>query len=99
MEAIMGVLLWIVTGLAAVAIVRWTVHVIERNPWNPAIGTSLLGAVLGGFAVDLVMRGDSVMNFRGPTLVGAVAGALLFLGVSYLVGGSPGPSRPSRRHV
>jgi hypothetical protein len=80
----MGLLLWVAAGLALVGLIRAATRLVNRPRWKPSLAVALIGAVGGGYVVDLLLRGDSVIHFRGPTFAGAVAGTLLLLGASYV---------------
>ncbi len=81
----MGFIVWIVVGIITAAAIRVVAGTQRRASWRPNTTVALLGAIAGGYFADLVYRGDSVANFRGPTVIGALVGALLFLAVAYLV--------------
>jgi hypothetical protein len=80
----MGVLAWLVTG----TIVAVAVRAAAGARLIPAGSGSLLagaaGGLLGGFISDLTIRGDSVMNFRGPTLIGAIVGSTILVALVYV---------------
>ena len=84
----MGALVWVFVaiGVAVASRVLWR-YVPGDRP-APSMAAAILGGVLGGFVHDLILRGDSVMNFRGPTVIGAVVGAVILLGVAVLIGWS-----------
>ena len=78
----MGVLAWIAVGIIMPILGRLVTRGVEV-PSKPGLGAGELGAILGGFFVDLTLRGDSVMHFNGLTLIGAIVGALITLGIGY----------------
>lgn len=79
----MGVLSWIAAGIIMPILARLAARSIHWSGRQPGLGAGELGAILGGFFVDLTLRGDSVMHFNGLTLVGAIVGALITLGIGY----------------
>lgn len=89
----MGFLAWLATGvvLAIVARLIGQSRLLPNGAPNGAAGP--LGAVLGGFIADLVLRGDSVMNFRGPTLIGAVIGGIVMIVIFSIAGLRPANGR------
>jgi uncharacterized membrane protein YeaQ/YmgE (transglycosylase-associated protein family) len=95
----MGVIAWLLTGLLITAAARVLVRHVQGVRGTPTIGMGMLGAVLGGFGADLARVGDSVMAFRGPTLIGAAIGSILLLFLAYRLGwnaqDTPPPHRPA----
>jgi uncharacterized membrane protein YeaQ/YmgE (transglycosylase-associated protein family) len=81
----MGIALWTLTGIVVWAQARLIVALQPERHWGPSVGLALLGAIIGGFLSDLIVHGDSVMNFRGPTLIGAIVGAIVALAGSFLL--------------
>lgn len=79
----MGVLSWIAVGIIMPIIGRLATRSVDWSGHKPGLGAGELGAILGGFFVDLVVRGDSVVHFNGLTLIGAIVGALITLGIGY----------------
>ena len=81
----MGLMLWIVVG-TSIAVVGKVAASSPRWPFgSPSLLVTLGGAVVGGFLVDLAVRGDSVMHFKGPTLIGAIVGSLVVWALASLV--------------
>lgn len=75
----MGFLIWLGAGLVVWAAVRLLLGRPGADTRAPGLTTSLLAAILGGYLGDLMLRGDSVLHFRGPTLIGAVMGVLVLM--------------------
>ena len=67
----MGFLIWLGAGVAFWAAARLLLGRTGVGP-APGLAASVLAAVMGGYIGDLMLRGDSVLHFRGPTLLGAV---------------------------
>lgn len=89
----MGFLIWMFAAILLWALARLFIWVRPHDGWTPNVGLALLGGVLGGFVFDLGLRGDSAMNFRGPTLIGAVVGTLALLIVSLVFARTPAAPR------
>ncbi len=90
----MGALAWSAIGFLMVYVARYAVHRLRLDGGMPSLGAGWVGAVLGGFLADLSLAGDSVMNFRGPTVLGAVIGATILIAITYRMGWTT----RSRRH-
>jgi hypothetical protein len=54
--------------------------------WPSADHGRARGLHAGGFVHDLTIRGDSVVDLKGPTLIGATIGSMLVLAAAYAVG-------------
>jgi uncharacterized membrane protein YeaQ/YmgE (transglycosylase-associated protein family) len=81
----MGVFVWIAVGLISALLLRLALRLSHHAGWKPNLGLAVLGAVLGGFAIDLTVRGDSVVHFRGPSFAGAVIGTVVILAISFAI--------------
>lgn len=82
----MGVLVWLLVAIIVAVASRVLWRYVPGDRPAPSMAAAILGGILGGFVHDLILRGDSVMNFRGPTVIGAVVGAVLLLVVAALIG-------------
>ena len=71
----MGILAWLIIGGVAGYVAGRQLS--ADGTAGGGVVPGILGAALGGFLVDLMLRGDSVMNFNAVTLIGAVVGAVL----------------------
>ncbi|HEX5013260.1 MAG TPA: hypothetical protein VFV72_03800 [Candidatus Limnocylindrales bacterium] len=83
----MGFAAWILTGIVVGGIAK----LLARSPLlegaTPSLIVSTLAALLGGFVADLFIHGDAaVANFRGPSVIGAVAGSLVALAITIAIG-------------
>jgi uncharacterized membrane protein YeaQ/YmgE (transglycosylase-associated protein family) len=96
----MGLLVWLSVGmlLAVIgkALARWDLTgPVSLGP--PSLLAAVGGAVLGGFLVDMTVRGDSVTHLNPVTVVGAVVGTLLVLILAELLRSRP--ETTDRRHA
>lgn len=81
----MGILTWIIFGIIAGGLAKLIMP--GRDPGG-CIVTMLLGvagAFLGGFLYSQFLGGSSYMQFNVPSLITAIIGALLILGIYRLV--------------
>lgn len=69
----MGIIGWLILGLAAGAIARLLVPGRDPMGWGGTLLLGMAGALLGGFLADLLFADDSV------GLVGSVIGAIIVL--------------------
>lgn len=90
----MGALAWSAIGFLAVYLARSAVRRLQLEGGMPSLGAGWVGAVVGGFLADLSLAGDSVMNFQGPTVLGAAIGAVVLIAITYRAGWTT----TSRRH-
>ena len=79
----MGIIMWIVIGITLAVIGK---AIARARQWTtePSLLVGIGAAVLGGFLVDIAVRGDSVIHFKGPTLIGAVTATVIVFGLSHL---------------
>lgn len=80
-DAVMGILSWILFGLLAGAIAK---VVMPGRDGGGLIGTVLLGvggAFLGGFLYETFLGGSSYMTFSIQSMITAVIGAFVLLGL------------------
>ena len=77
----MGFLAWFTIGCIVAAAVHAAGPTRLAPRGAPTFVAATLGAVIGGFVADVMLRGDSVMNFHGPTAIGALAGAIVMIGL------------------
>lgn len=87
----MGILSWILFGLAAGAVARLFVRGTGGIGCLGTLAVGIVGALIGGFVGEIVL--DEEVRFRwdlGPFLL-AVLGAVAFLLVLRAVGGHRGP--------
>ena len=82
----MGALAWSAVGLLTVFAARGVIHRFHLSGGMPPLSAGWIGGVLGGFLADMSLIGDSVLHFRGPTVLGAVLGAAVLITITYLVG-------------
>ena len=72
----MGLIIWLLTGLAAGAVAKQITPQEEKPGWVSSLVVGLIGAMLGGFVFGLV-------GIRATGLIGgflfALAGSVLFL--------------------
>lgn len=80
----MGAFVWLAVGILVAILLREVARRLGSSI-RPSAIAAVVGALVGGFAGDLLLRGDSVGEFRGPTTVGAVVGAALLVGVVYFI--------------
>ena len=82
----MTILLWIVMGLVA----GWLAGLIMRGGGYGLIGDILLGivgAIVGGGLAGLVPGQDIMLGFNLPSLLIAVLGAVVLIGLPRLIAG------------
>lgn len=72
----MGLIVWLLTGLAAGAVAKKISPQKERPGWVSSLIVGLIGAVLGGFVFGLI--GIKATSLLGGFLF-AVVGSVLFL--------------------
>lgn len=81
----MNILVWIIFGIIAGGLAKLIMP--GRDPGG-CIVTMLLGvagAFLGGFLYSLALGGSSYMQFNVPSLITAIIGALIILGIYRLI--------------
>jgi uncharacterized membrane protein YeaQ/YmgE (transglycosylase-associated protein family) len=81
----MGILTWIIFGLIAGGLAKLIMP--GRDPGG-CIVTMLIGvagALLGGFLYDRFLGGSGVMQFSVGSLIVAIIGALIILGLYRLI--------------
>lgn len=75
----MGILAWIIVGLAAGAIANVVYPGGSKGGWMGAMALGILGAIVGSLLAGLFTGQDLVTGFNVTTLVVAALGALLLL--------------------
>jgi len=82
----MNILAWIVLGLVA----GWLAGMIMRGGGYGLIGDivlGILGALIGGWVTGLIMGQDVMIGFNLPSLLIAVLGAVILIGISRMLTG------------
>jgi uncharacterized membrane protein YeaQ/YmgE (transglycosylase-associated protein family) len=82
----MSIIAWIVLGLVA----GWLAGMIMRGGGYGIIGDIVLGvigALIGGWITGLVTGQDVTLGFNLPSLLIAVLGAVVLIGISRLLTG------------
>lgn len=82
----MGFLAWLVIGIVAALAARKLLTLVLPDRAAVPVAAVPVGSVIGGFVHDLILRGDSVMNFRGPTVLGAIVGSLVMIAILVAMG-------------
>ena len=82
----MGFLVWLIAGVLVGVVVRQAVRIRRPERGSPPLSAGAVGGLVGGYIADLVLKGDAVAHFRGPSVIGAIIGALILLGLFALVG-------------
>ncbi len=82
----MGFLVWLVIGVVAALVTRRLLTLASPSRAAVPIAAVPVGSVIGGFVHDMILRGDSVMNFRGPTVLGAIIGSLVMIAILVAMG-------------
>ncbi len=72
----MGIIIWLLTGLAAGAVAKQITPQQEKPGWVSSLVVGLIGAMLGGFVFGLV--GIKATSMIGGFLF-ALVGSVLFL--------------------
>jgi uncharacterized membrane protein YeaQ/YmgE (transglycosylase-associated protein family) len=81
-----SILLWIVLGLVA----GWLAGLLMRGGGYGIVGDivlGILGAIIGGWLTSVVTGQDIMLGFNLPSLLIAVLGAVVLIGISRLVTG------------
>jgi uncharacterized membrane protein YeaQ/YmgE (transglycosylase-associated protein family) len=82
----MTILAWIVLGLVA----GWLAGLLMRGGGYGVIGDiilGILGAIVGGWVTSMITRTDVTLGFDLPSLLVAVLGAVILIGLSRLFSG------------
>ena len=82
----MTIIAWIVLGLVA----GWLAGMIMRGGGYGLIGDiilGILGAIIGGWLWGLITHEDVMLGFNLPSLLIAVLGAVVLIGISRLFSG------------
>jgi uncharacterized membrane protein YeaQ/YmgE (transglycosylase-associated protein family) len=80
------IIAWIVLGLVA----GWLAGMIMRGGGYGLIGDiilGILGAIIGGWLWGLITHEDVMLGFNLPSLLIAVLGAVVLIGISRLFSG------------
>jgi uncharacterized membrane protein YeaQ/YmgE (transglycosylase-associated protein family) len=83
----MSILAWIVLGLVA----GWLAGMIMSGSGYGIIGDivlGILGAMVGGWVTSLLLHEDVTMGLNLPSVLIAVIGAIVLIGISRLFRGS-----------
>jgi uncharacterized membrane protein YeaQ/YmgE (transglycosylase-associated protein family) len=83
---VMGFLVWLIAGVLVGVVVRQAVRIRKPDGHSAPLSAGAVGGLVGGYIADLFHKGDAVAHFRGPSVIGAIIGALILLGVFVLVG-------------
>jgi uncharacterized membrane protein YeaQ/YmgE (transglycosylase-associated protein family) len=88
----MTILAWIILGLVA----GWLAGMIMSGGGYGVIGDivlGILGAIIGGWLASLLLHEDVTIGLNLPSVLIAVIGAIVLIGVSRLFTGRPvGPT-------
>jgi uncharacterized membrane protein YeaQ/YmgE (transglycosylase-associated protein family) len=82
----MSIIAWIVLGLVA----GWLAGMVMRGGGYGILGDmilGILGALIGGWVWGLITRQDVTLGFNLPSLLIAVVGAVVLIGLSRLLTG------------
>jgi uncharacterized membrane protein YeaQ/YmgE (transglycosylase-associated protein family) len=82
----MNILAWIVLGMVA----GWLAGMIMRGGGYGLIGDiilGILGALIGGWLTGVVTGQDVMLGFNLPSLLIAVVGAVILIGLSRMLTG------------
>ena len=82
----MSIIAWIVLGLVA----GWLAGMVMRGGGYGIVGDivlGILGALIGGWVTGMVTGQDVTLGFNLPSLLIAVLGAVVLIGLSRLVTG------------
>jgi uncharacterized membrane protein YeaQ/YmgE (transglycosylase-associated protein family) len=82
----MSIIAWIVLGLVA----GWLAGMVMRGGGYGIIGDivlGILGALIGGWLWGVLTQSDVTMGFNLPSLLIAVLGAVVLIGLSRLFSG------------
>ncbi len=82
----MSIIAWIVLGLVA----GWLAGMVMRGGGYGIVGDivlGILGALIGGWVTGMVTSQDVTLSFNLPSLLIAVLGAIILIGVSRLITG------------
>jgi uncharacterized membrane protein YeaQ/YmgE (transglycosylase-associated protein family) len=80
----MSIIAWIVLGLVA----GWLAGLVMRGGGYGIVGDivlGILGALIGGWITGMVSGQDVTLGFNLPSLLIAVLGAIVLIGLSRLV--------------
>ena len=81
----MGILSWIVFGALAGWVASLIMGTNQRQGCLGNIIVGIVGALLGGFLIDLLGRGGANFAFNIRSFIVAVVGAVLLLGIVRMV--------------
>lgn len=82
----MGFMVWLVIGIVVAFAARRLLTLVLPNRAAVPVAGVPVGSVIGGFVHDIILRGDSVMNFRGPTVLGAIIGSVVIIAILVATG-------------
>ena len=88
----MSILAWIVLGLVA----GWLAGMLMRGGGYGLVGDlvlGVLGAIVGGWLTGLVLGVDLMTGFNVQSLIVAVLGAVVLIGISRLFSGGRASTR------
>ena len=75
----MGLIFWLLIGLAAGAIAKWLTPQEEKGGWVSSLIVGLIGSVLGGWIAGLLNLSQVFGNNLIGSLIVATGGAVLVL--------------------
>lgn len=81
----MGILTWIIFGIIAGGLAKLIMPGRDPGGCIVTILLGVAGAFLGGFLYETFLGGSSYMTFSVPSLIVAIIGALIILGIYRLI--------------
>ncbi|WP_047864225.1 GlsB/YeaQ/YmgE family stress response membrane protein [Rubrobacter aplysinae] len=81
----MGILTWIIFGLIAGALAKLIMPGDDPGGCIVTMLIGIVGAFLGGFLYSTFLGGSSYMQFSVGSLIVAIIGALIILGIYRLI--------------
>lgn len=83
----MGIISWIIIGALAGWIASMIMNTNEEQGAFGNIVVGILGAIIGGWVLDLFMSGDHLTGLNLGTLLTAILGAVILLAIVKAVRG------------
>ncbi len=83
----MSIIGWLVIGALAGWIASMIAGTNAQQGWVMNVVVGIVGALIGGFLVNLLMPGANVGGFNLISLIVAIVGAVILLGVYKMVAG------------
>ena len=81
----MGILIWIIFGIIAGGLAKLIMPGRDPGGCIVTILLGVAGAFLGGFLYETFLGGSSYMTFSVSSLIVAIIGALIILGIYRLI--------------